>query len=125
MSPSSALLEPSVFACPRVFTGFFHIVNWATSDSHFQVNDAVSRGSCRRFHSGVCYTSVGFGNCASRNVNKKNWFQLGVLGANPGEAKLIHGTGMKLYTIQNTFIYFLSRSLELLSPVASIAEGCL
>ncbi|XP_022991892.1 chaperone protein dnaJ GFA2, mitochondrial-like [Cucurbita maxima] len=71
----------------RSFT--HHHLSRETSSS---VNDAVSRGSCRRFHSDVCYTSVGFGNCASRNVNKKNWFQLGVLGANPGEAKLIHGT---------------------------------
>lgn len=44
-------------------------------------------------------------------VNKKNWFQLGVLGANCGEAKFIHGTGMRLCTIQNIFIYFLSYSL--------------
>ncbi|XP_022959723.1 chaperone protein dnaJ GFA2, mitochondrial-like [Cucurbita moschata] len=56
------------------------------------VNDAILQGSCRRFTSGVCNQSVVFGNFASKNVNKKNWFQLGALGANHGEAKLIHGT---------------------------------
>ncbi|KAG6593323.1 Chaperone protein dnaJ GFA2, mitochondrial, partial [Cucurbita argyrosperma subsp. sororia] len=56
------------------------------------VNDAILQGSCRRFTSGVCNQSVVFGNSASKNVNKKNWFQLGALGANHGEAKLIHGT---------------------------------
>lgn len=57
-------------------------------------------------------------------VNKKNWFQLGVLGANYGEAKFIHGTGMRLCTLQDIFIYFLSYSLQLIFSVASIAEGC-
>ncbi|XP_023515316.1 chaperone protein dnaJ GFA2, mitochondrial-like [Cucurbita pepo subsp. pepo] len=56
------------------------------------VNDAILQGSCRRFTSGVCNQSVVFGNFTSKNVNKKNWFQLGALGANHGEAKLIHGT---------------------------------
>ena len=57
-------------------------------------------------------------------VNKKNWFRLGVLGANYGEAKFIHGTGMRLCTIQDIFIYFLSYSLQLIFSVASVAEGC-
>ncbi|KAG7025670.1 Chaperone protein dnaJ GFA2, mitochondrial [Cucurbita argyrosperma subsp. argyrosperma] len=87
------------------------------------VNDAILQGSCRRFTSGVCNQSVVFGNSASKNVNQKNWFQLGALGANHGEAKLIHGTGTMLYIIQNTFIYFLSCSLQLISSVASVADG--
>ncbi|KGN45156.1 chaperone protein dnaJ GFA2, mitochondrial isoform X1 [Cucumis sativus] len=61
-------------------------------ESSTSVTDAVFRGSCRQFHSGVCNKFACFGNCASKNVNKKNWFRLGVLGANYGEAKFIHGT---------------------------------
>ncbi|KAA8520270.1 hypothetical protein F0562_014526 [Nyssa sinensis] len=61
-------------------------------DSSIAVCESLFRGDYRRFGSAICNQTKGLTSPNSRNVNYRSWLQLGLMKANLGAARSIHGT---------------------------------